>query len=87
MSGYMAKIRVNVLPPDTDNVNYHVHLPTYLMIAGTEEYSDPEKTKLKSVIVEVPDDECTEGKPDKDKIRAKYRGQPRWDREGVLSDV
>jgi len=41
-----------------------------------------------TVEVEVPADECTaEGKLDKAKIRAKYRGQPKWDRLDVLSDV
>jgi len=84
----MAKIRVKVLPPDQDCDKYHVHLPTYLMVAGTEEYEDAEKTKLKSVEVIVPDDEVgKDGKPDKAKIRAKYKGQPRWDREDILGDI
>jgi len=80
----MAKIRVKVLPPDEDNNAYHVHLPTCIMVAGTEEYRDD---KLVSVEVEVPDDECKDGKPDKDKIRRKYKGQPRWDNPDILGDI
>jgi len=83
----MPRIRVKVQPPDADTDKYHVHLPTYMMVAGTEEYADREKTKLVSVEVEVPEDECKEGKPDKAKIRAKYHGQPRWDREDILGDI
>jgi len=84
----MVKIRVKVLPPDADNDGYHVHLPTYIVIAGTEEYADAKKTKPQSVVVEVPDDEVgKDGKPDKAKIRAKYKGQPRWDREDILGDI
>jgi len=78
------KVKVKVLPPDEDCDKYHVHLPSYMMIVGTEEYRDD---KLVSVEVEVPDDECRDGKPDKDKIRAKYKGQPRWDRTDILGDI
>jgi len=80
----MARIRVKVQPPDEDCDKYHVHLPSYMMVAGTEVYKDD---KLVSVEVIVPDDECRDGKPDKDKIRQKYKGQPRWDRDNVLSDI
>jgi len=60
----------------------------YCMVPGTEEYADPEQKALKSVEVEVPDDECDEhGALDKAKIRSKYKGQPRWDHKDVLSDV
>jgi len=83
----MTKIRVKVLPSDAEHNANHVHLPNYMMIAGTEEYADAEKTKLTSVVVEVPDDECKDGKPDKGKIRAKYKGQPRWDRDDILGDI
>jgi len=65
-----------------------VHLPTYMMVAGSEEYADPEKKVLKSVEVDVPDEYLgPDGKLDKAKIRAIYRGQPRWDRDDVLSDI
>jgi len=80
----MVKIRVKVVPPDEDNNSFHVHLPTYMVVAGTEEYRD---NKVVSVEVIVPDDECKDGKPDKAKIRAKYKGQPRWDREDILGDI
>jgi len=51
------------------------------------ELTPAEKAQL-TVEVEVPADECDkEGKLDKAKIRQKYRGQPRWDREEVLDDV
>jgi len=84
----MKTLRVKVQPPDEDSDSYHVHLPTYMMVPGTEEYIDAEKTKLKSVKVLVPDDEVNDqGKPDKAKIRRKYKGQPRWDREDLLGDV
>lgn len=83
----MARIRVKVHPPDAEDNAYHVHLPSWIWVSGTEEYTDQEKTKLNSVVVEVPDDECTDGKLDKDKIRRKYKGQPRWDREDVLDDI
>jgi len=83
----MVRVRVKVQPPDADRDSYHVHLPTYVMVSGTEEYVDPQKTKLKSVEVEIPDDECAHGNPDKAKIRAKYKGQPRWDRDDILGDI
>jgi len=36
----------------------------------------------------VPDDECNDqGQPDKAKIRQKYKGQPRWDRDDVLTGI
>jgi len=83
-----AKIRVRVQAPDADNPGYHVHLPTYMMVPGSEEYADPEKKVLKSVEVEVPDDYVDEkGQLSKEKIRAKYKGQPRWDRDDVLNDI
>jgi len=84
----MKKIRVKVQQPDSDNDGQHVHLPTYIMVPGTEEYADTEKKLLKSVEVLVPDDYLDDkGQLSKEKIRAKYKGQPRWDRDDVLSDV
>jgi len=38
--------------------------------------------------VDVPEDIVdAQGRLDKAKIRAKYKGQPRWDRQDVLSDI
>lgn len=49
--------------------------------------SDAERAELTCEVL-VPDDECDEkGRPDKAKIRAKYKDQPRWDREDVLGDI
>jgi len=77
----MAKIRVKVSGKGTDADPFRVDLPTYLMVAGSEEYADKARKVLKSVEVLIPDDECDDrGKPSLEKIRHKYRGQPRWDR-------
>ena len=75
----MARIKVKVVGSGTREDPLRVNLPTYTMIG--------EVGKDKTVEVEVPDDECTDGKLDKAKIRAKYKGQPRWDREDVLSQT
>jgi len=82
----LKRVTVRVLPPDADNDGYHVHLPTYAMVGGSEVLDG--QGRLVKVDVFVPDDECDEsGALDKAKIRAKYRGQPRWDREDILEDV
>jgi len=75
------KIRVNVTGKGTPDDPFRVDLPTYAMIAGSEEYADKARKILKSVEVLIPDDEVDEkGRPSLEKIRRKYRGQPRWDR-------
>jgi len=77
-----------VIGAGTDADRFRVNLPTYYMIPGTEQYKDPEKKVLESVEVVVPDDEVDEkGRPNKEKIRAKYRGIPAWDRDDVLKDI
>jgi len=46
-----------------------------------------EKAQLTCEVL-VPDGECDDkGQLDKAKIRQKYKGQPRWDRDDVLNDV
>lgn len=82
------KIKVKVVGSGKEGDPFRVNLPTYAMIPGSEEYADAEKKVLKSVEVQVPDDECDDkGRPDKAKIRAKYKGQPRWDRDDILGDI
>jgi len=56
-----------------------VMLPTYTMIGDIG--------KDNTVTVQVPDDECTDGKLDEAKIRAKYKKNPLWDKEGILKEV
>jgi len=75
----MARIKVKVVGSGKPEDPFRVNLPTYVLIGDVAEDKTAE--------VEIPDDECKDGKPDKAKIRAKYKGQPRWDREDVLSDV
>jgi len=83
-----ARIKVKVVGSGKLGDPFRVDLPAYTMIPGTEEYADAEKKILASVEVLVPDDECDDqGRPDKARIRAKYKGQPRWDHDKVLSDV
>jgi len=77
----MPKIRVKVTGKGTPDDPVRVDLPTYAMIAGSEEYADKARKILKSVEVLIPDDEVDErGRPSLEKIRRKYRGQPAWDR-------
>ena len=84
----MARVRVKVVGSGERDDPRRVNLPTYQMIPGTEEYAGPEKKVLRSVEVLVPDDELDEkGRLSKARIRAKYKGQPKWDREDVLSEV
>lgn len=84
----MARIKVKVVGSGKTEDPFRVDLPAYQMIPGTEEYADPQKKKLKSVIVEVPDDEVDDkGRLSAEKIRAKYKGQPRWDHDKVLENV
>ena len=83
-----VKVRVNVTGSGKQEDPFKVDLPTYQMIPGTEEYDKVDKKLLKSVEVLVPADECTsKGQLSKAKIRAKYKGQDRWDREDILTDV
>jgi len=82
------KTRVKVTGKGTQEDPFRVDLPTYAMIPGTEEFSDPEKKVLASVEVTIPDDECDEkGQPSTEKMRRKYRGQPRWDRPDLKLPV
>jgi len=84
----MAKIRVKVIGSGKEGDPFRVNLPTYSMVPGSEEYSDPGKKILKSVEVDVPDSYLgPDGKLDKARIRSIYKGQPRWDRVDLLSDV
>jgi len=83
----MVRVKVKVIGKGTEKDPYRVNLPTYVMIPGTEVYGGPKGQTLLRVEVEVPDDECTDGKLDKVKIRTKYRGQPAWDRPDILDDV
>jgi len=71
----MAKIKVKVTGKGTPEDPLRVNLPTYHMIG--------EIAADGTVEVEIPNDECTDGKPDKEKIRKKYRGQPLWDRDDL----
>ena len=81
----MAKLKVKVIGSGKHEDAFRVNLPTYQMIPGTEKYSGK---RLLSVDVIVPDDEVNKkGRLDKPKIRAKYKGQPKWDRADVLDDV
>ena len=82
------QIRVEVVGSGKEGDPFRVDLPTYAMIAGTEKYKDPERKVLKSVEVLVPADECDKrGRLSKARIRAKYKGQKRWDHDDVLKDV
>lgn len=84
----MKRIKVKVVGSGTPEDPFRVDLPTYHMIPGTEEYAGVDKKVLKSVEVDIPADECDDkGRLSKEKIRAKYKGQPRWDREDVTDDV
>lgn len=84
----VKKLRVKVVGSGEPGDPFRVDLPAYEMVPGTEEYSDPEKKVLASVEVKIPADECDDkGQLSKARIRAKYKGQPAWDREDVLEDV
>lgn len=83
-----AKIRAKVIGSGVDGDPFRVNLPTYMMVPGSERYDAVDKKKLLEVDVEVPDDEVTaQGRPDVQKIRVKYRGQAKWDRDQIGSDV
>ena len=72
----LAKIRVKVAGSGTDKDPFHVELPTYSMIPGTEEHKDPEKKILVAVQVQIPADEVDDkGNLKQDHIRKKYRGK------------
>ena len=84
----MAKMKVKVVGSGEPDDPFRVNLPAYQMIPGTEEYTGPEKKRLVTVEVLVPDDELDEkGRLSKAKIRAKYKGQKRWDHDKVTDDV
>jgi hypothetical protein len=73
----LMQIKVKVVGEGKPEDPFRVNLPTYHKIG---EIKDGMAT------VEVPDDELTDGKPDAEKIRKKYKGNPVWDRED-LKDV
>jgi len=84
----MTRLKAKVVGSGSREDPFRVNLPTYTMVPGTEEYADAEKKVLKAVDVEVPADEVdAQGRPDKAKIRAKYKGQPRWDHDKVGDDI
>jgi len=90
MATYMktVKVKVKVIGSGKEGDPFRPNLPAYMMIPGSEEYAGPDKKVLKSVEVLVPADECDKkGRLSAAKIRAKYKGQKRWDRVDVLSDV
>lgn len=77
----MKKITAKFIGSGTVADPFRVDLPTYRMV-GNPDHSQ------KKVEIEVPDDEVDEtGKLDKNKIRAKYRGQPKWDKPTVTDNV
>jgi len=78
----MAKITAKLIGSGTPNDPFRVNLPTYSMV-GEPNYT------AKTCEVEVPDDELDSSKknPSVQTLRAKYKGQPNWDRADVASDV
>jgi len=81
----VARTRAKVVGKGEGGDPFKVDLPTYSMVPGTEKI---EAGVLKSVEVLIPDDEVDEeGRPSEEKIRRKYRGQPRWDKPGVGGDT
>jgi hypothetical protein len=78
----MTKITVKLIGSGTPDDPYRVNLPSYSMF-GEPDYA------AKTCVVEVPDDELDESKkrPDRQKLREKYRGQSKWDRADVADDV
>jgi hypothetical protein len=72
----MAQVRVRM--EEIDGV-WQVNLPTYTIVPGSEDYNTGQ------CVVEVPDDELGEDRGetvvDKAKLRRKYRGQGKWDRD------
>jgi len=84
----MAKVRVKVVGSGTEADPWRVDLPAWVWVPGSEVYSDKAKKVLESIEVLVPDDECDEaGQLSAEKIRAKYRGQPHWDRADLLKGL
>ena len=83
-----TKLRVKLIQVEGyhGKLVWRVDLPTYRIVQLQRNQGNG---KPESAIVEVPDDECDEksGKLDKQKIRHKYRGQPKWDHDKVGDDV
>jgi len=78
------KKRFKAIGTGTQEDPFRINLPTYTMIPGTEKMGGPEKRQLISAEIEFPDDEADEkGYPSLTKIRKKYKGNPKWDREDV----
>lgn len=75
----MKKLKIKLSGDGTNSNPYHVNIPTYQIM----------EIKDKIATVEVPDDEINSntGKLDKNKIRHKYRGQSKWDRQDVTDDI
>jgi len=76
----MVRVKVKVIGKGTREDPLRVNLPTYFLVEDVD-------LKDRTVTVEVPDDECKDGKLDKEKIRLKYKGQPLWDRQDVTEDL
>lgn len=69
-----AQVTVKVSGSGTAEAPFHVDLPTYSMVPGTEKYSDPGHKVLVAVEVKVPADEVDDKGNLKEKhIRKKYR--------------
>ena len=84
----MAKIKVKVVGSGEPGDPRRVNLPTYQMIPGSEKYGGPKGKTLLSCEVLVPDDELDDqGRLSKARIRAKYKGQKRWDHKHVAEDL
>ena len=84
----MTRVKVKVVGSGTPGDPFRVDLPTYTMIPGSEEFDKKDPKRLVSVAVEIPGDECdVHGRPSPEKIRAKYKGQKRWDHNDVAEDL
>jgi hypothetical protein len=78
------KLKVKMTGSGSPSDPYTVDLPTW---QGIEFDTDKGKKPPNAyAIVEVPDDECDEGKLDKQKIRKKYKDNPEWDNDNSLPD-
>lgn len=78
----MKKFTTKMIGSGTRDDPFRVNLPTYTM------FGEPDYVTMTCDVL-VPDDELnkTGTRPDKQKIRQKYRRQPKWDRPDVGDDV
>jgi hypothetical protein len=84
----MKVSKVKVIGSGTREDPFRVNLPSYRVLPGSEVYDMVDKNKLLTCDVDVPANEVDEkGALSKEKIRAKYKGHPLWDHEGVTDDV